>query len=447
MEFFANHLNGNYLLSILPQEDIEIDWVRAAIAYGNDSTTLIDNCIDNGRKLDIWMRYDHTVPVAPALLKYLLKNINKNIFCYLVPDVLHSKVIWWKNYGVYIGSANLTDRAWMTNIEFGVFIPEEDLEEDNQLQEIEFFFDALSECEKIFPLTQEIIQEQEELKRIRSEALRKIDEKCSAKRRVGHWDGPAVVQKQKSYEKKKENFIAEWNDSLSILRSLAEKAPEYRPKWLKEDVPAAWQADQFLHAYYYNQVVDGVRHPYEEEHEKNKADPASAVKEAMIWWSKLPEPPSEEDYNCHTRAPVIRTLLSHDKLNTLTLDGFAEICRSNHSTMDHVRRLNPTIVGLENKTYSVDEKLNAFAASLWAKRNRKGQSIIDLLKYVLAGGSPADMPQRLFDAANSNDYKFAHFGTNQIAEMIGWARPELFPPRNGRTSKSLKALGFRVALY
>ena len=115
--------------------------------------------------------------------------------------------------------------------------------------------------------------------------------------------------------------------------------------------------------------------------------------------------------------------------------------------MDHVRRLSPLKVGLENNVYSVDEKLIAFAKSLWSKRNRKGQSVVELLQYVIRGGRPENIPERLFDAANSNDLKFAHFGTNQIAEMIGWARPEFFPPRNGRTSKSLRALGFNVALY
>ena len=448
MKFFANHLNGSFLLSVLPGEDIEIDWVRAAIAYGSDSSTLIDNCLENSRKLDIWMRYDHTVPVAPRLLRYLLKNINKNIFCYLVPDVLHAKVIWWKNYGVYIGSANLTDRAWRSNIEFGVFIPEDDLEEHNQLEEIEFFFDSLSGCEKAFPLTEEIIREQEELKRLRSLELGKTDDKCKAQRRVGIWEGPvSVQQRQKSHDKKKEKFIDEWSNSLSILRSLAKDASNYRPAWLNEDVPAAWQADQFLHAYYYNQVVDGARHPFDDYHEKNSSDPARAVREAMLWWSSLPEPPSDEDYNCHVRAPVIRTLLTDKSLETLSLDDFTEICRSNHSTMDHVRRLSPLKVGLENNVYSVDEKLIAFAKSLWSKRNRKGQSVVELLQYVIRGGRPENIPERLFDAANSNDLKFAHFGTNQIAGMIGWARPEFFPPRNGRTSKSLRALGFNVALY
>ena len=111
----------------MPDENSDIDFVQAALAYGNDASTLIEKCLSNRRRLDIWMRYDHTVPVSPPLLRKLLSGASSNIFCSLVPDVLHSKVIWWRGHGIYVGSANLTDRAWNTNIEFGIFISESDL--------------------------------------------------------------------------------------------------------------------------------------------------------------------------------------------------------------------------------------------------------------------------------------------------------------------------------
>ena len=31
-----------------------------------------------------------------------------------------------------------------------------------------------------------------------------------------------------------------------------------------------------------------------------------------------------------------------------------------------------------------------------------------------------------------------------LGEIVGWANPDLFPPRNMRTSKSLRALGYDV---
>lgn len=80
MKFFGNKVNGNYLRDVLPPKDSDVESVKAAIAYGSDASTLLQNCLDNKFRLDIWMRYDHTVPVSPNLLRKLLANIGNNIF-------------------------------------------------------------------------------------------------------------------------------------------------------------------------------------------------------------------------------------------------------------------------------------------------------------------------------------------------------------------------------
>ena len=78
MKLIANGLNKQFFSSFLPPPDTEIDGVVAAIAYGDDKTSLLDHCIKNHHRLDIWMRYDHTVPVSPAFLSKLLANV-KNV--------------------------------------------------------------------------------------------------------------------------------------------------------------------------------------------------------------------------------------------------------------------------------------------------------------------------------------------------------------------------------
>jgi hypothetical protein len=449
VKFFANKLNGNFLRNVLPGPDIEVDWVRAAIAYGSDSSTLIDNCISNHRRLDIWMRYDHTVPVAPSLLKKLLQSTNQNIFCYLIPDVHHAKVIWWKNHGVYIGSANLTDRAWITNIEFGVFIPENDLEVSGEISEIELFFDFLENCDAAFELNDEIVKEQEKIWALRNHKEDQLNREAEAIRKIKRWEGPAyVTSKIGAKERQKENFISEWRNGLTILKSIAEIAPTYRPSWLNKDVPAAWQADQFLHAYYYNEVVDGVKHPFEDYYQKNKNDPARALKNALKWWSQLKEPPSSEDENCHVRAPLIQRNLSVNGLSSLTFEQFTAICRANHSTVDHVRRMTFDELGITlNENSDCVDRVEAFSNLIWPKRNARGESITDLLRFVLDGGPKDELPTRIFEAARASDRKFPHLGTNQFAELAGWARPDMCPPRNGRTSKGLRALGYDVRVF
>lgn len=66
MKLIANGLNREFFRSCLPPPGKEIDGVVAAIAYGDDKTMLLEYCIKNHHQLDIWMRYDHTVPVSPA---------------------------------------------------------------------------------------------------------------------------------------------------------------------------------------------------------------------------------------------------------------------------------------------------------------------------------------------------------------------------------------------
>lgn len=448
LKLFANKVNGHFLRDILPGQDVEVEGVLAAIAYGNDSSTLIQNCIRNKRRLDIWMRYDHTVPVSPKLLQELLNNTSKNVFCFLVPDILHAKVVWWKGYGVYIGSANLTGRAWVTNIEFGVFISDIVMEEHGLTLDMEAFFEELRAFPEVFPLDQSIVDEQAELMTLRSNRLRALDDDSRKKRKVNIWEGPAFIEPKSSRDKRGENFLREWRDGLSYLSAIAEQAPNFRPAWLNEDVPAAWQADQFLHAYYYNEVADGVRHPFEEYYQLHRKDPAGALSAALRWWSALPESPSEEDYSCHVRAPVIRRLLSREKIAHLDLKGFTDICQSNHSTVDHVRRMSLDELGLLGQADTeLDQRIEAYAQMLWNKSNERGEGVKDVLMYLLDGDSKADLSERLYEMTNLSERRISHFGTNQLAEIAGWARPESCPPRNGRTSKALRALGYDVKIY
>lgn len=451
MEFFGNKLNGRYLRSVLPGPDQEVDWVKAAIAYGSDGTTLLQNCLDLGIRLDIWMRYDHTVPVEPALLQAMLDAMDGNVFCQLVPDVLHAKVIWWKGYGVYIGSANLTERAWVSNIEFGVFLSEAELEagDGDELRHIEEFFEQMETLESTLPLSQEIIDEQKRIRSLRRSFDDQATKAALGARRTPIWEGPASApDKKNAYDRKREAFVGEWTEGLSILRNIGAKVADYKPVWLESDVPVAWQVDQFLHAVYYNRVKDGPAHPYERYYQINRKDPSAALLYYLDWWSGLTAAPSFEDDNLHRRAPIIRRALSPENIDSVTPQELIAICGANHATADHVAKIPLSVLGLSQKSMPFNERLEAFGSWLYQQRNGRGESFIDLLRYVFDGGksAPADLAGRVFQAAYDPERRFPHVGINQLSEVVGWARPELCSPRNGRTSKGLRALGYNVAV-
>ncbi|GAD79010.1 phospholipase D family protein [Vibrio ezurae] len=445
MKLVANSLNREYFRSLLPTADTELDGVVAAIAYGDDKTQLLQHCIDNKHRLDIWMRYDHTVPVAPSFLSKLLSNTKNNVFCKLVPDCLHSKVIWWKGYGAYVGSANLTDRAWNTNIEAGVFFSESDLSDSGMLEQLEEFFDGLEALDVAFDLTQEIIDEQKLLQKQKRER-EKADRTNPPKRIIPEWEGPSFVPDQNAKDIRKENFRIEWNSAISHIRNIASQINDFRPHWIEEDTPAYWQVDQFLHAYYYNKVrqIDN-KYPYEEYYKTNSKDPQASLLTMLAWWKDLPAPPSDEDINLYEKAPLIRNSLSKANIDNLSENELNGILRATHATMDHLSKMSTASLGKPHEqSLSMEQRVPLFTEWLMGQQNDKGQTIGELLKFVLYGGNADQMWERIYLAGKDPQYRFKHYGINSIAEVAGWAKPEDTPPRNGRTNKALRALGYSV---
>lgn len=217
---------------------------------------------------------------------------------------------------------------------------------------------------------------------------------------------------------------------------------------MKENVPVAWQVDQFLHAYYYNGVGDGIRKPFEEYYKKNKGNPSEALKGQLRWWKSLPFAPSNEHVTLYESAPTIQKLLAKQKVQSLTTSEFEILCSETHATMDHVIKVPMLDLG-RTDIVSMDSegRLKLFAPMIMAERNKKGWDVRELLYYVLYGGSDKDLWERIYHAGRDSDYRISRYGLNSIAEVVGWARPELAPPRNGRTSKALRALGFDVKVY
>jgi phosphatidylserine/phosphatidylglycerophosphate/cardiolipin synthase-like enzyme len=123
MRFIAGPLNKQLLQNLLAEVIEPCTRVRAAVAYANrDNLQLFEACAKHLKPLEFFGRYDYTVAVDPPVLKWFLDKASPNFDCKLVPDILHAKVIWWVDAGAYIGSANLSDRAWISNIEAGTFL-------------------------------------------------------------------------------------------------------------------------------------------------------------------------------------------------------------------------------------------------------------------------------------------------------------------------------------
>jgi hypothetical protein len=448
MKLVANTINGVHLADIMPGKNDLVDNVLAAVAYGSSSTNeemdFIGNCLNHRLRLDLWMRYDHTVPVAIPLLQRLLKHERDNIFCKFIPDYLHSKVIWWRGYGAYIGSANLTDRAWFTNIEAGVFFGESELERDGLDIALENFFDELRDLDVAIPLNAELIMEMEAIQARRKGVL----DLGKELRKIPVWEGPVFYEKRKRTDNRREKFEKEWKTALGHMQFIAEQLRDNRPSWISLNTPLAWQVDQFLHAYYYNQVGEGLTKPYEDYFRRNYRDPSGALAQAINWWKHTTEAPSNEDEMLNESAPTIQRILSQEKLNALTEEEFLNVCARTHAIREHVIKMDLGTLGRPDlTTLPRNERMILYAAWMFKQRNAQGWNIARLLEFVLYEGKDAELWSRLYTAATDSHFTIPRFKLSTLAEIAGWARPEVVPPRNGRTSKALRALGYDVKVY
>lgn len=453
MKLIANGINNNIFSNILPHESNEVDGVFAAIAYGSlpnsISYCLIEDCIKKGYRMDLWMRYDHTVPVSTAMLEKLLESEKKNIFTKFIPDILHSKIIWWKGYGAYIGSANLTERGWVTNIEAGVFFDESTLQNSDLGNQIEDFFDAIKSLDSI-PLTNEYLAEMKEMERAQKQARNQAREAALQRRKKPEHPGLFSVNKQDSLTKQKLDFKRNWDNGLTQLRHISRSLDDsYKPTWLNQDIRKEWHADQFLYAYYTHKIKgENNSKPYETYHLKNQSDPKSAVTEALRWWKSLDRPPSNEDKILNEKAPETHALLKKEKIKTLNIKELETLLLNVNAARTHITKIDPGLFSRPNGILiDTTERAKLFAEYLETALNKKEQGIRELLYYVLYEGKDEDLWERVFAAGKETSLKIPHIGLNIISEIVGWARPEITPPRNSRTNKALRALGFDVAIY
>jgi len=176
---------------------------------------------------------------------------------------------------------------------------------------------------------------------------------------------------------------------------------------------------------------------------ENNNDVESHLVSAMEWWKKLPEAVFGVDRHIYDCAPKLRDYFSKKRILTLSEEDFIDAMTMIHSFSDYARRTSI----YEKGKYNKPERVNMLAKEVYEGRNDSGQTILELFYYVLYEGTEDKIPERIYNAYNEKKIKFPYVGLSTIGEVVGWALPDKFPPRNGRTSKALYALGYDVELY
>lgn len=450
MDFIGKPLSGGMLQNFHVNAIQECTEVRAAIPYaqhGVSEILVFDDCVRRDKKLTFYGRVDGSCPIDLKILSWFLARRSLNTVCRLVPHWLHAKVIWWVGQGVYIGSANLTDRAWFKNFEAGIYLTEEELEQFGMTLELEAFFDGLEQ--NSFPLDDEEYKRQEAQKRQREQLLlklRALDEDYED----AHWKlkdrtSKISVDARSSDDRRIQAFREEWTSTLQLIRNVGARVSldQNRPDWIEAAVPPGVQSDQFLHAYYYQIVRPHLeKDAYLRDYAKNKKSPDAALQAALAWWKSGDYPHMHEEETIYRRAPLLARLFAKGNIQGLSGDDWVQALSSIYAFGDHASKVQNEYLGLGADPGS-EVKTMTLARVLDGQQSESGRfSARDVFDFVIWG--PGDVADRIWKASHHPDYKLRHVGANTYGEVVGWARPNEYPPRNSRTSKALRALGNKV---
>jgi hypothetical protein len=429
--------------------------VQAAVAYASSiDHPLVKDCHDRRIRCQIWSRHDHTLPTALPVLEWAHKvgEKNGNITWKLLGSFYHPKVIWWRGFGVYIGSANLTKAAWSSNCEAGIFVTETQLDAEGVRDQLEDFFADIDE--QSHQITPQILDDARALLEYETEidALRKRMHQTllsSPHSKAFTQESLATVNRVPARDRRKDAFLKEWNETLGYLRIVQARLsePRNRPRWVPADASPGIHTDQFLHAFYYKKVRDGISHPVEKWHAENRTNPEAALRAAIGWWRDTPEPPDQEDRVFEQWAPLHRVLLTPDRLQRMTSDEFAQVVSCVHAFRNYAKYRDADDTGQETDPEGslIDTKSVAYGREVYFGSNALGWHPPRLLQYLLFDGPAAEAPLRLFNCLDS-PYKVPGLDLSSLGELIGCGLPNVFPPRNDRTNKALRALGWDVVV-
>lgn len=460
MQVVMGEMNGVRLLDLMNAAVGKCSRVTAAVAYGTQNNPFFQHCYANKIFLDFYGLLDEGAAVAVPVLQEMLQAGPLAVSPRLVKGHFHSKIIWWHGFGAYIGSANLTSNAWFTNVECGVFFEEAEIV-GNQLQlDLEQQFGYLKDVSA--PVTAELVKVlgklgtwEQGVYTARQKLKSQFEE---ATKGIPAHNG-LTAPKSKLQTTAFTRFTTEWTQTLELLRGLCREFTKLnkRPRWVSADAEPAVHFDQFLHAFYYVKVrderadgdstksVELVNQAYQ----RHRADPGQALADAATWWASLPEAPYGEEFFIDKIAPRIRERFAQEELRHWQLKDFQEVFFEVHAFKTHARQMKNSILGIAKGHSETElERSNRVAKWLWEmKRDESQMHVRELLEFLVWGQSVPNMTERLWIVTTDSKWRYDHFGPSSLGEAIGWARPDLFPPRNNRTNKALRSLGHDVALF
>jgi hypothetical protein len=447
----SNSANETYLAEVIANvARLDLMRIRAAVAYARWIDPLVTLARDAKAPFALFTLIDGDFP-APAIIDRFL-NAPIGWELRLTRDYFHAKVIWLEGVGAYVGSANLTEKAWWQNVECGVWFDQADLDGEPMGLELSEFFrhledggrfvraqrEHLDALRKLAAQSRLVDQMQAELVRQTSAALAGVPGAAPPKRdsNVDSRDQTRIA------------FVLEWDNSLTLLRKLAAKVREVEwPAWVDRNQDPAIVQDQVTEYWWDTHCRRSSEGSAEMMmlvyHDRHAHNPEAAVDEMITEWTRFVG--SEKWRAFLNVAPIEnRALLTPQAIAVMGKTELTQIITNTHAAREHSRQMLKSELGDEGKISTQEERCALFADYLLAATTAmKGRGVREVLQYVIWGDKvEASVAERIWRGAFDPAWKLRHLGLSILGELVGYARPDKYPPRNTRVSKTLTALGF-----
>lgn len=444
-------MNGVYPRDFMEQvaNDPALEEIVLAVAYVSQMDEVFRLAAAKGCPLTLYALADGEGFPAIPIVERFTSGSRTDWQLFLTRDFYHPKILWFRGVGAYIGSANLTDRAWWSNLECGLWIPQQDLVAqgwDAQLRAM-----LLSIRVRCVAATKDHLTAFERLGRDRAR-LREEQRKYASllKDRLegipGGEEPPRPTGRGGVGGSARAAFIAEWDSARAILAKLIDgMRRDGVPSWVNAGVHLAFVQDQATEYWYHHSIrVSGnSAGRIRELREQNRGNPARALDAAIALWANHDPGPSDTLYV--NQVPMrLHALLTKENLRQRRREDLVEIVRGCHASRDHSRQVRKSEFGLPAGTQnSLEECCELLADYLIAHPSAENLSVWEVLEYVLWGDTETPHAgARIWDAANLPRWRIRHLADSTLGELFGYARPDVSPPRNDRVRSTLAALGF-----
>lgn len=449
MRLIANGVNNEHLTKVLEQVDRkQLEAIDAAVAYATNIDELARLAQQTNVPFSLYTVLNEDFPNPGVMQKFLGAAVHWQLF--VTRDYFHAKVLWLRGVGAYIGSANLTDKAWWQNIECGLWLDEEELEQQGLYDQLQHFFSHLGASGRFAAATTEHLESVRQLARGSGKvsAATKELQALADKLLLGvPGSEPPLRTPQSGDEAAMRNFIKEWEDTLTILRKMSKRAETAQwPAWVDKSMPPSIVQDQATE-YWWNSHVRRLHDVPSETsmarfHELHRKAPDAVVEQVFAEWSHAEASPDWVHF-VNQGPKIAQALLAKEAIATLDEEKLTRLILNTHAARDHARQARKSDLGDLGAKSSLEERCRLLAA-FWSKQKpAPNRGVREVLHYVIWGDAiEPNIAARLWRATHDHEWKISRLGLSILGELIGYARPSQYPPRNSRVSRTLKALGF-----